>query len=275
VAGVDHVATPSGTDVEELGHGRPPAPATSPKRLSPFDPAGRQAILEIYEDLARSSSFEGLLFHDDAVLSDFEDVSPAAIAAYVAAGFPPSIAAIRRHGDVFRRWTDFKTDALIELTQEIAERARQFRTPLRVARNIYARPLLEPESVDWFAQDYDRFLKAYDRVVVMAMPLMEGVGASGSDGFLRRLVGVAAARPGGLRRTVFELQSVDWHDQGAGPAGPASAIPAETLAREMRLLEASGARSFGYYPDDFPRGEPELPVIRAAFSLATHPYRKP
>ena len=45
------------------------------------DPRVRQQITDIYEDLARHASFSGILFHDDAVLTDFEDVSPEAVAA--------------------------------------------------------------------------------------------------------------------------------------------------------------------------------------------------
>jgi biofilm PGA synthesis lipoprotein PgaB len=272
IAGTQHVGAVGGPTHAPDGTA---AARTVPMRLSPFDPVARRAIVEIYEDLARSSSVEGLLFHDDAVMSDFEDASPAALATYAAAGFPASIEAIRSDGEMLRRWTAFKTDALIDMTRELAEHARRFRSPLRTARDIYARPLLEPDSGAWFAQDYDRFLAAYDRVVVMAMPLMEGAGSAHADDFLRRLLAVAASRPVGLRRTVFQLQAVDWHDDGAGPTRPASPVPAATLAREMRLLESSGARSFGYYPDDFPRRLPDLPTVRAAFSLATHPYRKP
>lgn len=51
-------------------------------RLSPWDPRVRQQITDIYEDLARHASFSGILFHDDAVLTDFEDVSPEAVAAW-------------------------------------------------------------------------------------------------------------------------------------------------------------------------------------------------
>lgn len=48
-------------------------------RLSPFSPEARQTIREIYEDLAKSSSFNGILFHDDVTLSDYEDASPDAL----------------------------------------------------------------------------------------------------------------------------------------------------------------------------------------------------
>ncbi len=57
---------------------------TCPSALCPPVAPGspvRQQITDIYEDLARHASFSGILFHDDAVLTDFEDVSPKAVAA--------------------------------------------------------------------------------------------------------------------------------------------------------------------------------------------------
>jgi biofilm PGA synthesis lipoprotein PgaB len=33
----------------------------------------RQQVTDIYEDLARYASFNGILFHDDAVLTDVDD----------------------------------------------------------------------------------------------------------------------------------------------------------------------------------------------------------
>ncbi|MGZ8556458.1 MAG: poly-beta-1,6-N-acetyl-D-glucosamine N-deacetylase PgaB, partial [Sulfuricurvum sp.] len=44
-------------------------------RLSPFSPKARKVIKEIYEDLAKSVYVDGILFHDDVTLSDFEDDS--------------------------------------------------------------------------------------------------------------------------------------------------------------------------------------------------------
>ncbi len=48
--------------------------ATEPYiRLSPWDPQVRQQVTDIYEDLARYASFNGILFHDDAALTDVDD----------------------------------------------------------------------------------------------------------------------------------------------------------------------------------------------------------
>jgi poly-beta-1,6-N-acetyl-D-glucosamine N-deacetylase len=241
-------------------------------RLSPFDPAARQRIRALYEDLAANASFDGLLFHDDAILSDYEDASAPALDAYARAGLPRSIAAIRADPKLLARWTSLKTDALIQFTQELATTVRRYRLPLHTARNIYARPLIEPDSAAWFAQDYDRFLAAYDYVAVMAMPRLEQVPDKDANAWLHQLATIAATRPDGMAKTVFELQSVDWRK----PATAAErAIPSELLAQEMRELQRWGANNLAYYPDDFLRDQPRAVTIHPAFSLQSHPYRQP
>ncbi len=239
------------------------------RRLSPFDPEARRKILMLYEDLARYTPFEGLLFHDDALLSDFEDASPAALAAYARAGLPGSIGAIRTDPEMMRRWTRLKTDTLLDFTTELAARTRQYRTPLATARNIYALPVLDPRSEEWFAQDFDRFLETYDYTAIMAMPSMEKVPAKEAEAWLRRLVAIVAARPHGLKRTIFELQAVDW---GTGPRDKHIKVPTETLARQMRLLSRLGALNFGYYPDDFVTGHPDERRLHRDFSLQAYPF---
>ena len=122
---------------------------------------------------ARHAFFDGILFHDDAMLGDFEDAGPAALAAYQKAGLPGSIAAARRSRD------DAALDPLqepppVDFTAELAERARAVRGPrIKTARNLYAEPLLNPASEAWFAQNPDDFLDAYDWTAPMAMPYME------------------------------------------------------------------------------------------------------
>ncbi len=239
------------------------------QRVSPFDADARNRIGMLYEDLARYSPFEGLLFHDDALLSDFEDASPPALAAYARAGLPASIFAIRANPELMARWTRLKTDALIELTHELAARVKQFRTPMLTARSLYALPVLDPRSEEWFAQTLDRFLDAYDYPALMAMPAMEKVPARDADAWLQRLVALVATRPHGLKRTIFELQAVDWRRE---PGGKHAAIPTATLARQMRLLSRLGALNFGYYPDDFIAGHPNEHTLHRDFSLQTYPY---
>ncbi len=51
----------------------------------------------LYEDLAGHAAFDGILFHDDALLSDYEDASAPAITAYQQAGFSGSLSEIRQN----------------------------------------------------------------------------------------------------------------------------------------------------------------------------------
>jgi biofilm PGA synthesis lipoprotein PgaB len=236
------------------------------RRVSPFDAAARARITAIYEDMAEAAPIDGLLFHDDATLSDFEDASPAALKAYRRAGLPGSIKALRADPATLQAWTNFKTDTLIAFTKTLAAHARRIRPALLTARNIYAPLMLDPRSDAWFSQDYDKFLAAYDYTAVEAMPRMEKIADSASSDWLRKLVATSAEHPGGLPRTIFELQAVDWN---LAAAGKQRAISGDTLGAEMRLLSRQGAMNFAYYPDDFVTDTPKLELLRQDFSLPT------
>lgn len=238
-------------------------------RLSPWSPVARQRINDIYEDLARHASFHGILFHDDAMLTDFEDASPDALRAYQAAGFPASIAEIRRDPHTLERWTRFKSQALIDFTKQLTETVRAIRGPqVKTARNIYAMPVLDPASEAWFAQNLNDFLSTYDWTAPMAMPLMENVPPEQADAWLDSLVNRVARIPGALDKTVFELQARDWRKTGEH-----ADISGEQLAHWMRQLKLSGAKNYGYYPDDFINDHPEMSAIRPTFSSYWYPQK--
>lgn len=229
------------------------------RRLSPFDATVRSRITDLYEDLAKSAWFDGVLFHDDALLSDFEDGSAVALAAYRQAGLPGTVAELRADPAVHRRWTRFKTRALTDFTLHLAERVRAIRGPqVKTARNIFAMPMLAPESEEWFAQNLDDFLASYDWTAPMAMPLMEKVPEGEADAWLDRVVDSITRRPGAVDRTIFELQAVDWRT--------GQPVASERLAHWMRRLQVRGARSFGYYPDNFITGVPSVEVMRPVLS---------
>lgn len=235
-------------------------------RLSPWDPQARRHIVDIYQDLARHATFDGILFHDDALLSDFEDAGPDAMAAWRAAGFQEDIDAIRANPALLQRWTRFKSQTLTEFTRALARAVREIRGPqVKTARNIFARPVLDPASEAWFAQNLDDFLTTYDWTVPMAMPLMENVPQNQSDAWLTRLIQAVASRPGALDKTVFELQARDWNQPRQ------SGIDERRLAHWMRLLQINGVRHYGYYPDDFINNQPDISRIRPEFSSHWYP----
>ncbi|SMG00830.1 poly-beta-1,6-N-acetyl-D-glucosamine N-deacetylase PgaB [Burkholderia singularis] len=209
-------------------------------RLAPWSPDVRRMIGDVYEDLAMHAFFDGLLFSDDAYLRDTDSLGPLA-------GSTPAQ----------------RTQYLIDFTKELTARASRWRSPLKTARNLYARPVLEPRAEAWFAQSLPAFNAAYDYTALMAMPQLDGEPTA--DSWLRRLVDAVAAHPGGLERTLFELAAVDWR-HGHQP------VPAAALGARMRVLQEQGARHVGYYPDDFIRNQPPLEAIRPFVSSAEHPY---
>jgi len=233
------------------------------RRLSPFDPQAREVVGDIYEDLARQANFAGILFHDDAYLSDYEDSSPHALQYYRdELGLPESIELIRQDRAQFQKWTKGKTQALIAFTHYLRDRVKRYRSDIKTARNIYARVIMQPAAEEWFAQSLPAFIDSYDYTAVMAMPYMEE--AENADAWLNTLVSRTIQQSGDLRKVVFELQSVDWRDQ--------KPVDSVDLARHMRMLQRKGVVNYGYYPDNFISNHPALNVIHPEFSLSTYPY---
>ncbi|ABI89068.1 poly-beta-1,6-N-acetyl-D-glucosamine N-deacetylase PgaB [Burkholderia ambifaria AMMD] len=228
-------------------------------RLSPFDPEARLMIQQIYEDLTKHASFSGILFGDDAVLDDYEDAGKHALRTYSQWGLPADIGKIRENPDLMKRWTRQKSRYLVDLTRQLSQivLAHQNAGDVLTARNIFAMPVLKPESEAWYAQNYDDFLATYDYVALMAMPYMEQ--AKDPESWLDQLVQAVHAKPRGLERTVFELQSYDWRAR--------KEVPANTLLAQMRRLRSKGAVNFGYYPDNFLNGQPQLEAMRDVMSL--------
>ncbi len=233
-------------------------------RLSPFHPTVRQIVGEIYEDLAKHAAFSGLLFHDDAYLSDFEDASPWALDFYQKEWqLPGAIHEIRNSPEWADTWAQHKIHYLIKWTLTLETLVREYRPEIKTARNLYANVILNPEAEHWFAQSLDAFLEHYDYTAVMAMPYMEK--AKNPKRWLEQIVRRIAEFPKGLSKSVLELQSMDWNTH--------LPIGGSTLASHMKLLKSKGVLNFGYYPDDFIQGYPEMGEIRPEISLNTNPYQ--
>lgn len=249
---------------------RAEVPTVMPQRLSPYDPASRALIHDLYEDLGRAVPLDGVVFEDDARLSAAEDVSAPAQAAYAATGLPLSVADIEADSEVAQRWTRLKTETLINLTHDLVNAVRKYRAPLVTVRKIYPDVAFNSVRDANYAQDYGLFLQNYDYAAVLAMPTMQNVATDDAPQWLRKLVNAVGRYPQGAQRSVFLLQTVDWEQ----PEQSAQRfIPAETIAAQMRVLARSGAMNFGYLPDDFLHDRPKESVVHGEFSLQTYPYR--
>jgi biofilm PGA synthesis lipoprotein PgaB len=232
-------------------------------RLSPFNPAAVKIIRGIYEDLAESGPLDGILFHDDAFLSDFEDASPAALAAYHKAGFPESIAYIRQDHQLFSKWSRFKTKALITLSHSLLDIVRKKHPDIRSARNLYALTVLNPKSEQWFGQTLPLFLQAYDYTFIMAMPYMEE--AENTREWLVELAEKSLAQTIQPAAIVFELQTTNWRLR--------EKIPTAELIEQFNILQNRGAVSFAYYPDDFYNNHPNADITRTWFARIQSDWR--
>lgn len=231
--------------------------------MSPYRPDARQMIADIYTDLAMHAGFSGLHFHDDGRMNEFEDANPAALAYYrLALGDDFSMQSAADDPALAHEWAMLKARSISTFTLELADLVRQWRPAAKTSRNLFASALLDPDASLYLAQDFDMFLNDYDLVSVMAMPGLEN--APDPKQFFRSLIDAVQSRPQAAGRTIFELQTVDWHNN--------TPIDAEELRDTMRYLQSQGIRNLAYYPDDFLRGHPELKTLKEGISLAEFPW---
>ncbi len=224
-------------------------------RLSPFSPRARQVIRDIYQDLSRAAPIDGLLFHDDVTLSDFEDGSRFGIAQNQEWGLPSKISDIRKDDDLLGRWTILKINALDRFANELADLVKVEQPNLMTARNLYAQVVLNPQSEVWYAQSLDNSLANYDFTAIMAMPYMEK--ANDPKAFMQQLIEKVKEHPNAMRKVVFELQTVDWRTD--------KKIPSAELAETIKSLYDAGVQHVAYYPDDSIQDHPDAAVIRPVF----------
>jgi biofilm PGA synthesis lipoprotein PgaB len=201
--------------------------------------------------------FYGLLFHDDALLSDFEDANSDALRTYRAWGLPDNIGVIRDNPELLNMWTEKKTQFLIDWTLELKQRVAKYRPQIKTARNIYAQVILNPQSRNWFAQDLDRFVEHYDYTAIMAMPYMEQ--ADNPSQWLKTLARTALQSTGSAEKLLFELQSKDWRNNVF--------VEEQTLINQIQILQDQGIVHYGYYPDDFIAQRPSIDSIFHMLSL--------
>lgn len=227
------------------------------QRLSPFSEKAKNTIKGIYEDLAKSSSFNGLIFHDDATLSDYEDASPAALNVYKRKGLPMDLKKIRGNEVYLQKWTALKTRTIDDFAMQLAEEVRLYQPFLMTARNLYAQVALNAYSENWYAQSLEESLKKYDFTAIMAMPYMEQ--AEDPNKFYNDIVNRVAKYPNGFKKTIFELQSVNWRNN--------KKVPSTEMADTIRSLYKQGVIHVGYYPDNPIEGHPDPKVLRPVFDI--------
>jgi len=234
------------------------------KRLSPFSPRAWELLSQLYEDLSIHTWLDGLVFQDDGYFNDFEDFHPDALDDYKEIINGEVLSPNSLTDEQKKKWTAVKTKKLIELTDHLKEVVLYHDPECRFARTLYAPVLTEPESEEWFAQNYAASLEAYDYVVILAYPKMEEI--SRSTAWFRRMVEKVKNYPQGIEKTVFKVQTYDWERH--------SWIKTKTVNEWLRALVAAGARHLAYYPDDFTIDQPRADEIRLMMSTEDFPYKR-
>ncbi|MEW9583337.1 poly-beta-1,6-N-acetyl-D-glucosamine N-deacetylase PgaB [Paraburkholderia sp. DGU8] len=228
-------------------------------RLSPFDPVARAVIQDLYDDLTRYASFNGVVFGPDATLNAYEDTSAAALAVYRSWGLPADIAQIHASDELMQRWAGGKTAYLNAFTNQLAERVRAYQGGGNVltARTLLAEAVFDANAERNFSQSLGSAVANYDFVALVAAP--GAVGARPDDAWLDGLTKAVRKQPGALAKTVFELPAVNHETQHA--------VEAAVLRAQMKRLNAAGVVHLGYGPDDFLANRPDTTVLRDVMSV--------
>jgi poly-beta-1,6-N-acetyl-D-glucosamine N-deacetylase len=236
-----------------------PPGASGVKRLSPYDPAARNYIRELYEDLGKYSAFTGVLFGEDAMLTDYEDNSAAGRQQLARWNLPRDIGQIHADPALLKRWSDLKTRHLVDFTHELQQLVVDSQNAADVlsVRTIFPDVLLDPAAGQRYAQNYPAFVQAYDYVGLLAMPSRQGITSVNS--WLDSLSKTVRSEPNGSQHTVFLLEAAD--------SRTGASVSASVLADQMRHLRQNGMVSYGYYPDNFTHNLPDEVAMADVMSM--------
>ena len=219
-------------------------------RLSPYNKQNVEIIKSIYNDLSFYAKFNGILFHDDAFLTDFEGAE-----------------GDHAEGMVSPQAKQ-KTQDLIQLTHQLTDALKPYflrgSYSLKTARNLYASVITNPNAEEWLAQNLKTLTDNYDTTAIMAMPYMENEQPISQEEayqwFVSLIENVKTQAP--LDKVLFEFQAVNWRTQ--------KPIPESELIDWMKLLQKNHIYSYGYYPDNFLTNQPDLNKMKPYFSVNTN-----
>ena len=210
-------------------------------RATPFSPRVREQLREMVRELAMYAPINGVLFQDDLFMTDYEDFSPAAKQVFKAHFGEELTPEILQQPAIRQEWTRIKSSVMNHLTEELIGIIRTYRPNSPSARNLYAQAVLDPRSVEWFAQDFQEYLKIYDFTVIMAYPYMEKQGQRAVE-WLEKLADTALKDKNNADRVLFKLQNYDWAEKRW--------VSREELSRQVRALRSRGVLHVGYYPEN-------------------------
>ena len=104
-------------------------------------------------------NLDGVLFQDDAFLTDEEDFNPSAAAAFQKAYGAELTPAMVKDEPIKAKWIRLKTETLNNYINELIRTMHIYRPTAKIARNIYSEAVTNPASQAWFAQNLESYLQ--------------------------------------------------------------------------------------------------------------------
>ncbi len=253
--------------------------STQYQRLSPFVGVVWDIVGEIYRDLGKATGqyIDGIVFHDDAVITDHEDVSPKAQAFLKNADWSALVPGDHRSWDQLdgaaqairkSRYLDQFTLHMVAQAQSAMNQQFGLDKTLGTARHVYSSAFSNPQAFRWLGQEPASLLQDYDFLLVEAYPYMEARSVPGdaqagvtwcelearkdcvtysTTAYFDTLFDAVSAQPGGLDKVVFVMQTVDWNLR----SGAVTDIAPDLIGQQMRALYQRGTVHFGWYPDRY------------------------
>jgi len=209
-------------------------------RATPFSDTVRQTLRDMYSDLATYTFLDGVIFMDDAYLSDSEDFSPAAGQAFLANFGQPLTPEALKDARTAAEWARIKTNLLTDMTLELSKAVLQFRPYAKFARTIYPEALTDKNARKNYAQDYQQFLASYDFTVIPATHFTVK-GAPPTAQWASETAAAALREPAGKEKLIFLLQTFDWEKKRW--------VSDKELKETTKVLLDRGIKYFAFYPD--------------------------
>ena len=225
------------------------------RRLSPFSTNAISFVTEIYSNLASNVPLNGIVFGDDAYLTDLEDLNPDSFAVYSNKLGITKVSLPAMDPKQCRDLANIRRDQLDLLCGTVMAAVREDHPNMQFVRTLYASAINNPSSEEWLAQNYNESLQLYDRVLVLANPELEDARSRGT--WMRKLTESVVAEPSGAAKTVFLLPSYSEVQRNW--------ISDHQQAKVLRILVKAGISNFVIGPDDYRANHPRLKKAKRLF----------
>ena len=200
-------------------------------RLSPFDPAVKKCLANLFADLAKNP-IDGILIQDDLILHYNEDLSPVSVhlyeqktgtqkmtpdALYMVERGQRGTFHLRGYHEAFWRWSAWKSRKLAVFLKTLIQRVKAVRPNVKVALNINYEALLMPEdALAWYSRDIPTLEKIAHPDQYMVMSYQEQMARELGKSYpvimgdLRKMVKTAMGLIPDTSRWIFKVQTIDW-----------------------------------------------------------------